>query len=177
MREALHEAHLDPLRLVLEITENLMVDGSGTTATTLRHLSEIGVRFAVDDFGTGYSSLSYLRRFPIEFLKIDHTFTPGVDTDDQQAAFVGALIAMGRTLGLRVLAEGIESAAQYRALRRLGCELGQGYYIGRPVSGVGLPAEVAQAAQQAIATFRPGVRETSTRAQPLNEATTFSSTS
>ena len=143
VREALEAAHLDPHRLVMEITEDLMVDGSSTTTSTLRHLSEIGVRLAVDDFGTGYSSLSYLRRFPIEFLKIDQSFTPGVDSDDQQAAFVGALIAMGRTLGLHVLAEGIESAAQYRALRRLGCEFGQGFHIGRPVGGAELLSEWA----------------------------------
>ena len=141
VRHALEEAHLDPHRLVLEITEDFMVDGSSQTTSTLRHLSESGVRLAVDDFGTGYSSLSYLRRFPIEFLKIDRSFIPGVDTDDQQAAFVGALIAMGRTLGLHVLAEGIESAAQYRALRRLGCELGQGFHIGRPVIGSELHSE------------------------------------
>ena len=132
---ALREADLEPRRLVIEITEGVMVDGSGTTREMLLRLSELGVRFAVDDFGTGYSSLSYLRRFPIEFLKIDQSFIPGVDTDQQQAAFVGALVAMGRTLGLRVLAEGVETDAQYRALRQLGCELGQGYYLGMPVAG------------------------------------------
>ena len=177
VRAALDEADLDPHRLVLEITENLMVDGSGDTTRTLKQLADIGVRFAVDDFGTGYSSLSYLRRFPIEFLKIDQSFIPGVDTDDQQAAFVGALIAMGRTLGLRVLAEGIESAAQYRALRLLGCELGQGFFIGRPVIGTDLRSEIAHAAKQAPAALAPAATATKTRTGPLKEAPTFSSRS
>ena len=132
VRDALLDAGIEPSRLVIEITESLVVSGSDTTTDTITRLTELGVRFAVDDFGTGYSSLSYLRRFPIEFLKIDRSFITGVDTDSKQQAFVGALVVMGRTLGLRVLSEGIETDSQYRAIRRLGCEFGQGYFFGEP---------------------------------------------
>jgi len=131
---ALQESGQTPQSLDLEITESLLMENVVVAADTLKILHGMGVHISMDDFGTGYSSIAYLKRFTITGLKIDQSFIPGVDSDAQQAAFVGALVAMGRTLGLTVLAEGIETEAQYRALRRLGCELGQGYHLGYPVA-------------------------------------------
>jgi len=133
VRQALAGPGMEPSRLVIEITETLMIDMSETTTATLRELRDLGVRFAIDDFGTGYSSLSYLRRLPVELLKIDRSFIAGVDVEPRQRSFVSALVAMGDTLGLHVLAEGIESGAQYQAVKQMGCELGQGHYLGSPV--------------------------------------------
>lgn len=129
---ALEEAQLEPRRLMIEITESLMIDMSASTMSTLRRLKDLGVRLAIDDFGSGYSSLNYLRHLPIDVLKIDRSFVAGIDSEPRQFAFVSAMLSMADTLGLSVVAEGIETPPQYRALRRLGCELGQGYYLGSP---------------------------------------------
>jgi EAL domain-containing protein (putative c-di-GMP-specific phosphodiesterase class I) len=90
------------------------------------------VRLAIDDFGTGYSSLSYLKRFPVDTLKIDRTFISGVGADAENQAIVQAVLSLGHALQITVVAEGVETAADVAALRRLGCEFGQGYYFGRP---------------------------------------------
>ena len=100
-----------------------------------RHQGSRGrVQIAVDDFGTGYSSLSYLRRFPIDTLKIDQSFVQDIDSETGEAILVGAIIAMGNSLRLRVVAEGIETEAQLAYLRSQGCTEGQGYYFNRPLA-------------------------------------------
>ena len=104
-----------------------------SAATVLRDLKSMGVLLAIDDFGTGYSSLSYLRQFPIDTLKIDQSFVRDVTTDPVDAAIVSAVIGLARTLGQRVVAEGVESREQVAFLKTRLCDEGQGYYFARPV--------------------------------------------
>jgi EAL domain-containing protein (putative c-di-GMP-specific phosphodiesterase class I) len=117
----------------LEITESaLMVDVSSTTAT-LQRLKDLGVQLAMDDFGTGYSSLSFLRHFPVAIIKIDRSFIREMGRDASEAAIVSGVIDLAHALRLRVVAEGIETPEQLSQLRALGCDLGQGFYFGRPL--------------------------------------------
>ncbi len=119
--------------LSLELTESALIDGNPTTERTLNQLTELGIQLGLDDFGTGFSSLAYLKRFPIDFVKIDRTFTDGLGTDDNDTAIVKATIALSHSLGLRVVAEGVETTAQRDLLRELGCDFGQGYLFARPL--------------------------------------------
>ena len=128
----LQRHRIQPEQLVLEITESVLVD-VGMSAT-LRELHELGVRLALDDFGTGYSSLSYLRSFPLDILKIAKPFVDGVTGRREERSFVRLIVELASTLGLEVVAEGIESADQLEALRDMGCELGQGFYLSPPLS-------------------------------------------
>ena len=125
---ALRDAGLAPERLVLEVTESSLVGDD--SAEVLQALRRLGIRLAIDDFGTGYSSLSYLRRFPMDILKIDRSFTRDACED---SALLNAIVAMGESLGLVLVPEGIEEPEQAEALRALGCRLGQGFLFGRPV--------------------------------------------
>ncbi|MDA0160687.1 EAL domain-containing protein [Solirubrobacter ginsenosidimutans] len=125
---ALADGGLDAARLVLEVTESSLV--GDLEAERLQALRRLGVRLAIDDFGTGYSSLSYLRRFPMDVLKIDRSFTRDACDD---SGLLQAIVAMGESLGLVLIPEGIEEPEQADALRALGCRLGQGYLFGRPV--------------------------------------------
>ena len=119
-----------PATLVVEITETALLQDPDRTVTQLQELRELGLRVALDDFGTGYSSLSYLRKLPVDILKIAQPFVADVESD---VTFVKAMVDLGRNLGLTILAEGIETRAQWDVLRDLGCHLGQGYYFGRPM--------------------------------------------
>lgn len=119
--------------LSLELTESALIDGNPTTERTLNELTALGVQLGLDDFGTGFSSLAYLKRFPIDFVKIDRTFTDGLGTDDNDTAIVKATIALAHSLGLRVVAEGVETTAQRDLLQELGCDLGQGYLFAKPL--------------------------------------------
>jgi diguanylate cyclase (GGDEF)-like protein len=125
---------LSPSRLVLELTETSMFQDTQATIVKLGALRESGVRIAVDDFGTGYSSLGYLRQFPVDILKIARDFVVPADRPDDEWAFAHAIVALGQTLGLRIVAEGIEEAGQLERLLALGCEYGQGYHFSRPMS-------------------------------------------
>jgi diguanylate cyclase (GGDEF)-like protein len=133
----LAETDLSDGALVLEVTESVMMQDADAALCTLRALKTLGVQLALDDFGTGYSSLSYVHRFPFDVLKIDQAFIRGIETNRRDAALVSTIVAMGQSLQLRTVAEGIESAAQAAALAQLGCDTGQGYYFARP-----LPADV-----------------------------------
>ena len=130
----LRESGIDPRDLTFEMTETAMFRDTQATIVTLDVLRALGVRIAMDDFGTGYSSLAYLRRFPVDILKIARELIggPGEAEEREAWAFAKAILALGRSLGLTVVAEGIETDEQLRMLRRLGCELGQGYLLGRP---------------------------------------------
>jgi EAL domain-containing protein (putative c-di-GMP-specific phosphodiesterase class I) len=124
---------LPPEWLSLELTESALIEGNPATERTLDHLTHLGVQIGLDDFGTGFSSLAYLKRFPIDFVKIDLTFTDGLGIDDNDTAIVRATIALAHSLGIRVVAEGVESELQRNMLRDLGCDFGQGYLFAKPV--------------------------------------------
>lgn len=131
--EALRRNGLEGPQLQIEVTEGLMIGDQREVRETLLSLSQAGVRLAMDDFGTGYSSLSYLRRYPFDVLKIDREFVRGIEDDSGARALVAAAIRLGQVLGLGVVAEGVESSAQQSILQQLGCQLLQGYHLGRPL--------------------------------------------
>jgi diguanylate cyclase (GGDEF)-like protein/PAS domain S-box-containing protein len=133
VRRALQESGLDARSLHLEITESVIMDNAQSSIATLWALRELGAQLSLDDFGTGYSSLSYLHRFPIDVLKIDRSFVSRVEQGGRDAEIVRSVIALGQSLGMSVIAEGIETAAQRGALRDLHCEFGQGYLFSPPV--------------------------------------------
>jgi diguanylate cyclase (GGDEF)-like protein/PAS domain S-box-containing protein len=134
VRAALADSGLDPRRLVLEITESQIMRTPELAKERLHALRELGVRIAIDDFGTGYSSLSHLQFFPVDELKIDRTFVSRVQEGDRDASFVRTMVSLARSLGVEVVAEGIEDAAQERFLALLGCHTGQGYLYSRPLT-------------------------------------------
>ena len=130
----LRAAYPPGVRLILEITESVLVQDDGESLETLRALRGLGVGLAIDDFGTGYSSIAYLRHLPVDVLKIDRSFVADVARDERAAALVDAIAAMATALELSMVAEGIENAEQLRALQALGCRLGQGYWFARPMA-------------------------------------------
>lgn len=130
----LNNTGLAPEHLELEITESAMIEDSTVTLATFAKLKHLGVRLAVDDFGTGYSSFSYLKNFPLDVLKIDRSFVGGLGTGTDDAAIITAIIEIGHSLGLKVVAEGVETIEQLTWLRELGCDHGQGYYLAKPLS-------------------------------------------
>ena len=133
---AVNKVGLAPTWLRLEITESFAMRDADATIATLTALRQLGVKIAIDDFGTGYSSLAYLKRLPVDALKIDKSFIDDLAADTADAAIVEVIIALAHTLGLIVVAEGVETAQQAERLRALGCDLAQGYHFARP-----LPAE------------------------------------
>ncbi len=136
VRDALKRHALQPQSLVLEITETTAMRDTQASVRVLEQLHEMGVVISIDDFGTGYSSLLYLKRLPASELKIDRGFIRDLAQDTEDAAIVSAIIALGRTLGLRIVAEGVETRAQQNFLTRIGCNSLQGFLLGRP-----MPAE------------------------------------
>jgi diguanylate cyclase (GGDEF)-like protein len=133
VREVLAEHRLEPFRLVLEITEQALMDDWETAVDVVRELRSIGVGVAVDDFGTGYSSLRYLRRFDTSTVKIDREFVAAVADEPRTRALVASVVDMARSLDLSSVAEGVETAAQLEVLRELGCRFAQGYLFSRPL--------------------------------------------
>ena len=138
--EALSAGGVRPGQLVVEITERTVMEVGQATADTLEALKGLGVRLAIDDFGTGYSSLAHLRSFPVDVLKIDRGFTADLGHEGREGTIAAAILSLGRALGLRTVAEGVERPDQLEALRVLGCPLGQGFHFSRP-----LPADEATA--------------------------------
>jgi diguanylate cyclase (GGDEF)-like protein/PAS domain S-box-containing protein len=130
---ALRAARLDPSSLVLEVTETVLMLNDHAAVDRLWELRALGVKLAIDDFGTGYSSLAYLQSFPVDVLKVDRSFTERLSEAGPGSPISTAVFALGRTLELQTVAEGIETEEQWARLRDLGCELGQGYFIARPV--------------------------------------------
>ncbi len=130
---ALDASGLDASFLELEVTETSIMHDIAEVRGTLDRLKARGVQLSVDDFGTGYSSLGYLKRLPLDRLKIDRSFVKDVTDDSDDAAITAAIVAMARTLGLKTIAEGVETEAQLRFLKSLGCDEGQGYYFSRPL--------------------------------------------
>ena len=134
VRNVLKDTGLEPCRLEIELTETAVMRDVMATSHVLEELSADGVRFAMDDFGTGYSSLNHLMLFPIDTLKIDKSFVQDVRTNANAATIVTAIVQLGRSLEMEVIAEGVETAEQMRFLALRGCDAGQGYYFGPPVS-------------------------------------------
>ncbi|ANF84558.1 diguanylate cyclase [Pseudomonas antarctica] len=130
----LEQTGLTPQLLELEITESVLMQNVDDTLTTLREIKTLGVRLSVDDFGTGYSSLSYLRRFPIDVLKIDQSFIRGLSNNSQDAQLISAIISLGKSLDLNIVAEGVETIAQLQFLKAHQCEEGQGFLFSKAVA-------------------------------------------
>jgi EAL domain-containing protein (putative c-di-GMP-specific phosphodiesterase class I) len=123
--------------LGLEITESVIMRDPEASTLSLRALKDLGVRLAVDDFGTGYSSLAYLRRFPVELLKVDRAFVDGLggeSGDVEDRAIVAAVVSLAHTLGMKAIAEGVETKEQLEELRELGCDMAQGYFVSKPLT-------------------------------------------
>jgi len=136
--EILRQTCTDPRCVDLEITENITMADADRSAVVLSQLKALGVRLSIDDFGTGYSSLSRLRRFPVDILKIDRTFISGMDHDEDTREIVRIIVMLAHSLGLKVVAEGIEHPEQVVALKRLGCEWGQGYLFSKPADAAAI---------------------------------------
>ena len=152
--EILEQTHLDPNSLVLEITETVMMQDTAATSAKLAALKHLGIKLAIDDFGTGYSSLSYLRRFPVDSIKMAKPFVEVAGPRRRDSAFASAIIALGHSLSLSVVAEGIERAEQLRVLRKLGCDQGQGFFFGKPMEAGRLSA-LLLAGQRIVAEPEP----------------------
>jgi EAL domain-containing protein (putative c-di-GMP-specific phosphodiesterase class I) len=132
IREVLLEADLDANRLMLELTEGMAMENPEFSQSLLMQLRVMGVRIAIDDFGTGYSSPSYLRRFPLDYLKIDHLFVKSIENKPDSREMIRAVYTLAHQLGLQVIAEGIENAWQLDLIRSIGCEYGQGFLYSKP---------------------------------------------
>ena len=142
VREALEEHGLPARALELELTETALMHNADAVRATLQALKDLGVVLSLDDFGTGYSSLNHLRRFPIDAIKIDKSFTAEMATSDDTTAIVRAIVAMARSLGVQTVAEGVENEAQMRFLAALQCDRVQGYHLGRPQPAAELTAHL-----------------------------------
>ncbi|OPB10535.1 GGDEF domain-containing protein [Pseudomonas fluorescens] len=143
--QVLHETGLDPAFLELEVTESAVMDDPEVALEQLHRLRELGLRLAIDDFGTGYSSLLRLKRLPVQKLKIDQGFVAGLPWDEDDAAIVRVVIALAKSMGMQVQAEGIEQVEQARFLLAQACDMGQGYWFGRPMPATEIDWERAPA--------------------------------
>lgn len=133
VRTALEESGLDPSCLELEITESSLVHDTGNFIKTLYELKALGVKLAIDDFGTGYSSMAYLKDFPVDRLKIDQVFVSRLETEPNNIAILKAIVALGHSFGMKVIAEGVETAYQHAFLHGIGCNELQGFYFSKPI--------------------------------------------
>jgi diguanylate cyclase (GGDEF)-like protein/PAS domain S-box-containing protein len=159
IEDVLKTVGLEPHCLVVELTESAVMHNPDAVAGILMRLRALGVKIAIDDFGTGYSSLSYLRQFPLDFLKIDHFFVRRMGTNRDTREIVRSTVALAHTLGLQVIAEGIETAEQLKTISALQCEFGQGFLFGRPVgsqeaekilkAGIGVPGQSTRCSSRA----------------------------
>lgn len=145
VKTALAQHQLAPTDLAVELTESVLMADPERASHVLQQLHQLGIPIAIDDFGTGYSSLSYLKRFPARTVKIDRSFIAGLPADKDDVAITEAVIAMSHSLGLNVVAEGVETAEQLDTLRRLRCDEAQGYLLGRPMPAAELAGHLAPA--------------------------------
>jgi diguanylate cyclase (GGDEF)-like protein len=142
IRDALRVSGLDATSLIIEVTETSLMRNADATARRLQAIKELGVRIAVDDFGTGYSSLAYLRQFPVDCLKIDRAFTNAITTSPESKALIGTLVQLGKDLGLKTLAEGVETTGELDHLRREHVNEAQGFLLARPLDPDILEAQI-----------------------------------
>ncbi|MGE5095350.1 MAG: putative bifunctional diguanylate cyclase/phosphodiesterase, partial [Betaproteobacteria bacterium] len=133
VRRLIEETGVDPAIVELEVTESVIIEGTSEARDALDQIAALGVNLAIDDFGTGYSGLAYLKRLPIDTVKIDQSFVRDLTIDADDAAIVTAIVAMARSLGVEVVAEGVETEEQLEELKRLGCQRAQGYLLARPM--------------------------------------------
>jgi EAL domain-containing protein (putative c-di-GMP-specific phosphodiesterase class I) len=155
----LRQTKLKPSGLKLEITESVIMDNAETAATMLEQLRALGTQVSIDDFGTGYCSLSYLHTFPLDVLKVDQSFVSRMGENGINAEIVRTIVALAHNLGLKVVAEGVETAEDVERLSALGCEYGQGYYFAKPLS--------AEAATQLLSTTSGRIRQQTEVLSPL----------
>lgn len=134
VERTLRESGLPPRCLKLEITETILMENAEVAISMLKRLRTLGVQLGIDDFGTGYSSLSYLHRLPVNTLKVDRSFVGRMDEAAEYREIVRTIVSLAHTLGLDVVAEGVETAAQWSQLSALNCEYSQGYYFAKPLS-------------------------------------------
>jgi len=146
---ALAETGLPPGALTVEVNERILVEEDGLIVDRLAELHRTGVRMAIDDFGTGYASLAHLRQLPLDIIKIDPSFVAGLGHDDALTLLTRTVVQVGRELGLRVIAEGIEQPRQLSALREMGCDYGQGFLVARPMAAPGVEALIRTSGESA----------------------------
>ena len=151
VRRAVEAAQLPPERLELELTESILIGDTENVLAMVRELKAFGVTLSIDDFGTGYSSLAYLKRFNLDRLKIDQSFTRELATNPDDATIVNAIIQLARNLGLATIAEGVENELLVNILRRYGCDMIQGYWFARPMPGTDFVSFLRSAAARRIA--------------------------
>jgi EAL domain-containing protein (putative c-di-GMP-specific phosphodiesterase class I) len=140
---ALRETGLDSRSLCLEITESAMMEDARYTNTTLRELKSSGVKLAIDDFGIGYSSMNHLKRFPVDYVKIDPSFVAGLGERSEDEVVAWSMIRLAKGLGMEAIAEGVETAEQIARLEEMGCEMAQGYYVSEPLPSEAVSAHLA----------------------------------
>ncbi|MGE0253317.1 MAG: EAL domain-containing protein [Alphaproteobacteria bacterium] len=148
VEEVLARTGLDPHALELELTEGILFRATDAVFETLARIRALGVRLSIDDFGTGYSSLAYLKTLPVDIVKIDRAFVTHIDSDPADQAVAGAAITLGHGLGMRMVAEGIETDAQLGMLRSMGCDEGQGFLLSRPLVADAVPGFIATGAAE-----------------------------
>jgi diguanylate cyclase (GGDEF)-like protein/PAS domain S-box-containing protein len=146
LRRLVEETGIDPALVELEVTEGVIIEGAGDARESLDHIAALGVGIAIDDFGTGYSGLAYLKRLPIDTVKIDQSFVRDLTVDPDDAAIVTAIVAMSRSLGVDVVAEGVETEEQLAELKALGCHRAQGYLLARPMPASAITKLLAKTA-------------------------------
>jgi diguanylate cyclase (GGDEF)-like protein len=139
VEEILDKTGFEASCLSLDITETVYIEALEDNTVSLDRIKRMGVRICIDDFGTGYSSLAYLKRLPADTLKIDKSFVAGIGEDMEDTAIVGMVIELAHTLGMKVIAEGVESEAQAEQLKEMGCDRAQGFYFARPLFGEDVP--------------------------------------
>jgi len=164
--EVLARTGLDAHQLCLEVTESVMMDDAETATVTLRKLKELGVSLSIDDFGTGYSSLSYLKRFPVDYVKIDRSFIKDLGNHAVDSEIVRAVIRLATAVGMSAVAEGVENEEQMRRLRALGCPLVQGFYLSKPKPAV----EVEPMLAERVDHLQRGLRDRAAAGRPTSLA-------
>jgi EAL domain-containing protein (putative c-di-GMP-specific phosphodiesterase class I) len=164
---ALADSGLPATRLVLEITETAVMHRVDDAVARLEELTRLGVRIAIDDFGTGHSSLAYLRRLPVSALKLARPFVRDLETSPPALALARGIVALGHSLQLKVVAEGIEETGQRDLLRDMACDLGQGYLYARPMGADAIEAELAADGRGTVRRVRPRGRGRSARRRPV----------
>jgi EAL domain-containing protein (putative c-di-GMP-specific phosphodiesterase class I) len=150
IRRIVGETGIDPSLVEFELTETALMQHGGQTLDILRQINGMGMRLSIDDFGTGYSSLAYLKRFPVRKIKIDRAFVRELEASSEDRAIVAAVMALANSLGLSVVAEGVETEGQYALLRDYGCQFAQGYLFARPLPALEAARLLASSVLDAI---------------------------